>query len=144
MTTRANFTLDGTLATLPMNTPEPFEEKQAESDPRVVAYIEAHRAGDHGTMVALRTEHADNPAIQCRFTTIDLISLRTMLRYEAEIKVLRQEARGWELLSDGYEALNGDDPECDRDQARLWIRQGLRSLERASLGRKDLEGDLGI
>lgn len=144
MSDKANFTIDGALAVLPMDERDPFEQKQAESDPRVVAYIEAHQAANYDQMAALRSEWQEDQPLIRRFTNIDLIALRTMVRYEAEIRVLRQEARGWELMSDGYEALNGDDPECDRDQARLWLRQGLAMIEKASIARKDLKGDLGI
>lgn len=146
MTDKVRFTLDGTLATLPLNEGEPVTGKRetAESDPRLVEYIEASRAGDTEKMLSLREEWENDLGLMCRFNTIDGITLRTMLRYEAEIRVLRQESRGWELMSDGYEALHDDSPDNDKDNARKWVRQGLAMLEKASVARKELEGELGI
>ena len=141
------FNKDGALAVTPLNQ-EPYDDSrdQAEGDPRLVEYLDASSAGDRKTMDALRAQWADDPPLINRFNTVDDICIRTMRRYELEIQVLRKEVWSWEKLSDGYEALHDDNPDGERENARLWIRQGLKGLERTVAARKELglEDDLGI
>jgi hypothetical protein len=111
---------------------------ESDTDPRLVEYIEALRAGDIDKLLELRLTHIEDVGLTRRFKTIDATVSGLMDVYVREIQILRLEVEGWKSICESQDRLA--EPDIDRKEtlaARQCQYRGLDKVERALGLRKD-------
>jgi hypothetical protein len=105
-----------------------MRHEERDSDPRVVAYLEALQALDMETCFALRCRYEGDPVVR-RFDTVEAQTRKLTSLYVREIQVCRREVCGWRNLADGYSDMVDGVTGLVLSKAKAQVKTGLGQLE---------------
>jgi hypothetical protein len=109
----------------------------ADTDRRLIEYIEALKISDIDKAIKLRLLHVDDAVLMIRFKTAQATLAGLIDSYIREIQILRLEIEGWKSICEAQDRMAKKD--IDKGEilsARQCQYRGLEKVERALRYRK--------